>query len=137
MVEVNVVYEGQLHCAATHDPSGSVITTDAPRDNMGKGESFSPTDLVATGLATCIVTTMGIMAQRHGLDISGTKVRVEKHMSTSGLRRIARLPVEVRVPRTFDEEDRQRLENAARTCPVHKSLHPDIDSPITITFGAA
>jgi putative redox protein len=135
MVEVNVVYEGQLHCAAMHDPSGSIITTDAPRDNMGKGESFSPTDLVATGLATCIVTTMGIMAQRHGLDISGTKVRVEKHMSASGLRRIARLPVEVRVPRTFGDEDRQRLENAARTCPVHKSLHPEIDSPITISWG--
>jgi putative redox protein len=135
MVEVTVTYEGQLHCSATHGPSGSVITTDAPRDNMGKGESFSPTDLVATGLATCIVTTMGIMAQRHGLDISGTKVRVEKHMSTSGLRRIARLPVEVRVPRTFGEEDRQRLENAARTCPVHKSLHPDVDAPISITWG--
>jgi putative redox protein len=135
MVEVTVSYEGQLHCSATHGPSGAVITTDAPRDNMGKGESFSPTDLVATGLATCIVTTMGIMAQRHGLDISGTKIRVEKHMSTSGLRRIARLPVEVRVPRTFADEDRQRLENAARTCPVHKSLHPDIDAPITIAFG--
>jgi putative redox protein len=135
MVEVTATYEGQLHCSATHGPSGAVITTDAPRDNMGKGESFSPTDLVATGLATCIVTTMGILAQRHGLDISGTKVRVEKHMSTSGLRRIARLPVEVRVPRTFGDEDRQRLENAARTCPVHKSLHPDIDAPITITWG--
>ena len=135
MVEVNVTYEGQLHCSAHHGPSGSVITTDAPRDNMGKGESFSPTDLVASGLATCIVTTMGIMAQRHGLDIAGTKVRVEKHMSTSGLRRIVRLPVEVRVPQTFGDEDRQRLENAARTCPVHKSLHPDIDAPITITWG--
>ena len=135
MVEIKVVYEGQLHCTATHGPSGMTLTTDATKDNMGKGESFSPTDLVATALATCIVTTMGIVAQRHGLDLSGTKVRVEKHMSTSGLRRIARLPVELHVPRTFKDEDRQRLENAAHTCPVHKSLHPDVDAPISFKWG--
>lgn len=136
MVEINATYEGQLHCTATHGPSGTVLTTDAPRDNLGKGESFSPTDLMATALATCIVTTMGIVAQRHNLDISGTKVRVEKHMTTTGLRRIARLPVEVRVPRTFGQEDRQRLENAGHTCPVHKSLHPDVDAPISFVWGA-
>jgi putative redox protein len=135
MVEIKVTYEGQLHCSATHGPSGTVLSTDAPKDNMGKGESFSPTDLMATALASCIVTTMGIMAQRHNLDLSGTTVRVEKHMTTSGLRRIARLPVEVRVPRTFGEEDRQRLENAGHTCPVHKSLHPDVDAPITFAWG--
>src|SRR2546421_11696766 len=118
MVEINVVYEGQLHTAATHGPSGATLTTDAPKDNMGKGESFSPTDLLATALATCIVTTMGIVAQRHGLDITGTTVRVEKHMVTTGIRRIGRLPVEVRIPRTFGDDDRKRLENAAMTCPV-------------------
>ena len=131
MVEINIVYEGQLHCAATHGPSATVLTTDAPKDNMGKGESFSPTDLVATALGTCIVTTMGIVAQRHGIDISGTKVRVEKHMITTGIRRIGRLPVEIHVPHTVSEEDRQRLENAAGTCPVHKSLHPDVDAYAT------
>src|SRR3954451_16658330 len=83
MVEIKAVYEGQLHCTATHGPSGMTLTTDAPKDNMGKGESFSPTDLVATALATCVVTTMGIVAQRHNLDITGTTVRVEKHMITT------------------------------------------------------
>jgi putative redox protein len=136
MVEIKAVYEGQLHCTATHGPSGMTLTTDAPKDNMGKGESFSPTDLVATALATCVVTTMGIVAQRHNLDLNGTMVRVEKHMITTGIRRIGRLPVEVKVPRTFSDEDRQRLENAAHTCPVHKSLHPDVDSPITFTWGS-
>jgi putative redox protein len=103
---------------------------------MGNGESFSPTDLVATALGSCIVTTMGIVAQRHNLDITGTTVRVEKHMVTSGIRRIGHLPVEVHVPREFSEDDRKRLENAALTCPVHKSLHPDVDSPVTFKWGA-
>lgn len=135
MVEITATYEGQLHCVARHGPSGSALPTDAPKDNMGKGEAFSPTDLVATALGTCILTTMGIVAQRQGLDLTGSTVRVEKHMTTTGPRRIARLPVEIRVPRTFSEEDRQRLENAAHTCPVHKSLHADIEAPITITWG--
>ena len=103
---------------------------------MGKGESFSPTDLMATALGTCIVTTMGIVAQRHGIDISGTKVRVEKHMVTTGIRRIGRLPVEIHVPGVVSEEDRQRLENAATTCPVHKSLHPDVEAPVTFKWGS-
>ena len=136
MVEINIVYEGTLHCSAIHGPSGTVLTTDAPKDNMGKGESFSPTDLMATALGTCIVTTMGIVAQRHGIDISGTKVRVEKHMITTGIRRIGRLPVEIHVPREVSTEDRQRLENAATTCPVHKSLHPDVDAPVTFKWGS-
>jgi putative redox protein len=135
MVEINIVYEGQLHCTATHGPSGTVISTDAPKDNMGKGESFSPTDLVAAALGTCIITTMGIVAQRHGIDLSGTKVRVEKHMNVAPPRRIGRLPVEIHVPRTVSEEDRQRLEHAARACPVHKSLHPDIEAPVTFHWG--
>ena len=128
MVEISIVYEGELHCSATHGPSATVLSTDAPKDNMGKGESFSPTDLVATALGTCIVTTMGIVAQRHGIDISGTKIRVEKHMITTGIRRIGRLPVSIHIPRELALEDRRRLESAATHCPVHKSLHPDIDA---------
>jgi putative redox protein len=135
MVEINIVYEGTLHCSAVHGPSGTVLNTDAPKDNMGRGESFSPTDLVATALGTCIVTTMGIVAQRHNIDLSGTKVRVEKHMVTSPVRRIGRLPVEVHVPRELPPEDRQRLENAAMHCPVHKSLHPDVEAPVTFKWG--
>lgn len=136
MVEITAVYEGQLHCTATHGPSGTTLSTDAPKDNMGKGESFSPTDLVATALSTCILTTMAIVATRHGIDITGATVRVEKHMTTTGPRRIARLPAEVHMPRPLSPEDQQRLENAAHACPVHKSLHPDIDAPIQFAWGA-
>lgn len=135
MVEITATYEGQLHCSAKHGPSGSTLSTDAPKDNMGKGESFSPTDLVATALGTCMLTTMGIVAQRHNLDMTGATVRVEKHMTTSGPRKIARLPVEIRVPKTFSDEDRQRLENAALTCPVHKSLGHEVDSPVSFAWG--
>src|SRR5258706_10660251 len=131
MVEITTIYNGQLRTTATHGPSGGSLITDAPKDNMGKGEAFSPTDLVATALGTCIMTTMGIVAQRHNIDLAGATVRVEKHMSTSGIRRIARLPVELHLPRALADDDRKRLENAALTCPVHKSLHPDVDAPVT------
>src|SRR5438270_12569413 len=107
MVEIKITYEGQLRCEAVHGPSGTRLTTDAPQDNMGNGESFSPTDLLATALGTCIMTTMGIVAQRHNIDLSGSTVRVEKHMSTTGIRRIARLPVEIHLPRPLPDEDRQ------------------------------
>ena len=135
MVEIKIKYEDQLHCSATHGPSGTVLTTDAPKDNMGKGESFSPTDLVATALGTCIVTTMGIVAQRNNLDISGTTVRVEKHMTTTPPRRIAEMPVEIHVPHSLSEADRARLESAAHKCPVHASLHPDVKAPIIFKWG--
>jgi putative redox protein len=135
MVEITTVYNGQLRTTATHGPSGGTLITDAPKDNMGKGEAFSPTDLVATALATCILTTMGIVAQRNNLDITGATAKVTKEMVTTPIRRIGRLPVTVKMPRKLSEEDQKRLENAAHTCPVHKSLHTDIDAPITFTWG--
>jgi putative redox protein len=135
MVEINVTYNGQLRTTATHGPSGNSLITDAPKDNMGKGEAFSPTDLVATALATCILTTMGIVAQRNNIDMSGATARVTKEMVTSPIRRIGRLPVTVKMPNKLSDEDQKRLENAAHTCPVHKSLHTDIDAPITFTWG--
>jgi putative redox protein len=135
MVEIKIVYEGQLRCQATHGPSGTTLNTDAPKDNMGKGESFSPTDLVATALGACIMTTMGIVAQRHNIDLAGATVRVEKHMSTSGIRRIARLPVEIHLPQALPEDDRKRLENAAMTCPVHKSLGAEVEAPVFFRWG--
>jgi len=135
MVEVQIAYLGELRCEATHGPSGTKLITDAPTDNMGKGQSFSPTDLVAVALGTCILTTMGIVAQRHKLDLSGTRVKVTKEMVTAPLRRIGRLPVEIHVPRELGEEDRRRLEHAAHTCPVHKSLHPDVDAPVVFKWG--
>jgi putative redox protein len=135
MVEITSTYQGQLRCTATHGPSANTLTTDAPKDNMGKGEAFSPTDLVATALATCILTTMGIVAQRNNLDITGATVKVTKEMVATPARRVGRLTATIHVPKNFSEEDRQRLENAGRNCPVYKSLHPEIETPVTFVWG--
>ena len=129
MVNISVRYTGDLHCAATHGPSNAELATDAPADNMGKGEAFSPTDLVATALATCMATTMGIAAQKHGIDLSGMTVQVGKEMSKDAPRRIVRLPSEVHIPLPQDHPQRELLENAALHCPVHKSLGAEIDRP--------
>jgi putative redox protein len=135
MVEIQTVYEGNLHCTAKHGPSGAVLATDAPKDNMGKGEAFSPTDLVATALGTCILTTMGIVAQRMELDLSGSKAKVTKEMTAQAPRRIARLAVEIHIPRKFTPEQQEKLEHAGHACPVHKSMHPDVQMPITFHWG--
>ena len=131
-VQIDAVYQGSLGCTATHGPSGKTILTDAPVDNGGRGESFSPTDLVATALGTCILTILGLVADRHDLDLRGTTVRVEKEMTASPLRRIARLRTVVTYPAglRLDAEDAQRLQHAANHCPVHASLHESIDAPI-------
>ena len=134
MVEINVTYEGGLRCRAVHGPSQTELATDAPKDNMGKGEAFSPTDLVATALATCILTTMGIVAQRHNLDMTGATARVTKEMVSTPSRRIGRLACSVHIPRKLSPDDQQRLENAGHTCPVHKSLHPDVEAPISFVY---
>lgn len=131
MIEVNVTYEGDLRCKAVHGPSGESLHTDAPVDNNGRGESFSPTDLVATALATCMATVIGIIGKRKDIPLAGMKVRVEKHMSADAPRRIVRLPVEIEMPLPPDHPERALLESAARGCPVHQSVHPDIDKPIT------
>jgi putative redox protein len=136
MVAIEIAYLGQLRCQAQHMPSGTRLITDAPVDNHGRGESFSPTDLVATALGTCMLTIMGIVADREGLDLSGTTVQVAKEMVTSPARRIGRLSVEIHVPAALSAEDQQRLKAAALTCPVHKSMHPDIEIPIAMHFGA-
>ena len=135
MVQVDIVYEGNLHCRATHLPSGSVIETDAPKDNMGKGERFSPTDLVATALGTCILSIMGILARNMQIDLTGTKVTVIKEMVTVPVRRIGKLGVTVHVPVLLDDVQKQKLFNGAHTCPVHKSLHPDIQAPIEFIWN--
>ena len=133
MVTITARYEGDLCCTATHGPSTATLQTDAPKDNEGLGRFFSPTDLVATALGTCILTTMGIVARRHGIELQGAEVKVEKHMNAQP-RRIGRLPVEVVIRGSFDDAQKKLLENAAHTCPVHKSLHPDVDAPITIRW---
>jgi putative redox protein len=138
-VEIDIVYEGKLRCQATHGPSQTQLATDAPVDNHGRGESFSPTDLVAAALGTCMTTLMGIVADRNKLDITGTTVHVVKEMIQEPVRRIGTLRVTIRVPADkgtlLAAEDRKKLETAAMHCPVHKSLHPDIQTPIEFSYA--
>ncbi len=130
MVKVQIHYEGGLRCAATHGPSGKTVFTDAPVDNHGKGESFSPTDLVATALGACMATIMGIVAERHQIDLRGMEVEVTKEMSTDTPRRIAKLVTTIKVPLPPDHPQRVLLENAALTCPVHQSLSAEMEKPV-------
>ena len=134
-VSISVEYEGGLRCRATHGPSQNQFITDAPVDNHGKGESFSPTELVATALATCMATVIGFKAQQKGYDIAGMKVSVEKHMSADSPRRIVGLPITIQIPLPEDHPDRKLLEATALGCPVHHSVHPDIDKPVTFVWG--
>ncbi|HEX4038627.1 MAG TPA: OsmC family protein [Acidobacteriaceae bacterium] len=130
MVAIQIEYQGDLHCKAVHGPSGTDLTTDAPVDNQGRGESFSPTDLLATALGTCMLTVMGILARTLNLDIAGATATVQKEMTAALPRRIQRLTVNIHVPQTHSLENREKLERAVHTCPVHRSLHPDIEIPI-------
>ncbi|MCP9838389.1 OsmC family protein [Cyanobium sp. N.Huapi 1H5] len=122
MTTMTCRYEGALRCAAEHAPSGSQLITDAPVDNQGKGEAFSPTDLVATALATCLLTVMGIVAEREGMALEGARVRVEKGMTSTGERRIALLEAWIDLPAGLDDGQRQVLIRAGERCPVKVSL---------------
>ena len=135
MVSLTTTSEGGLRCRAVHGPSGTALVTDAPVDNHGKGESFSPTDLVATALGACMMTGMGIVAERHGIDLVGTKSETVKEMTKEPPRRIAALRTRLTIPLPADHPNRQLLEQAAHTCPVHKSLHPDIDAAIEFVWA--
>jgi uncharacterized OsmC-like protein len=126
MVTMHIEYTGDLRTTVLHEPSGTVIQTDAPTDNQGKGECFSPTDLCATALGSCIITTIGIKGLQKGWDITGSKVKVEKIMSSDTPRRIGQLNVEVRIPDRFSDQDKKHMINIAHACPVHQSLHPDV-----------
>jgi putative redox protein len=122
MTTMTCRYEGQLRCLAVHDSSGSELHTDAPLDNQGRGEAFSPTDLLATSLASCMLTIMGITAARHGIVIEGTTARVEKTMTTSAPRRVETLEVWVSLPADLDPQQRSLLRRAGENCPVKLSL---------------
>ncbi len=135
MVTITMVYEGDLHCAAIHQPSGTALATDAPVDNKGRGASFSPTDLVATALGTCVLTTMAIVAETLGVAMHTATAEVTKEMSKTPPRRIAALATTVRMPAGIAPEHRERLTQAAKHCPVHQSLHPDISAPITFEWA--
>lgn len=134
MTKMSVDYEGDLHCKITHEPSKTVIFTDAPVDNRGKGKSFSPTDLLAASLAGCIATTLAIFAQKKGWDLSGMRLEVEKEMESLPLRRIGRLPVTIWMPISLPVEEKQVLERVVKTCPVHKALASEIEIPIVMIW---
>ena len=131
-----VIYQGGLRTAATHQRSGTVIETDAPLDNQGKGERFSPSDLVATALASCMATIMGIAARTQGISIEGMQLDVEKIMAASP-RRIAEIKVDIRFPATETYSDKHRaiLEHAALTCPVYLSLHAELKKTVTFHWS--
>jgi len=127
MVEIKIDYEGDLHCNASHLPSGSRLVTDAPVDNNGRGEAFSPTDLVATAVGACMATVMGIVARRKDIALAGMTVTVRKFMSDDLPRRITCLEVDVNIPLPATHPERKVFENAALSCPVYQSIHPDIE----------
>jgi uncharacterized OsmC-like protein len=133
-VEITVDYEGQLRCGAVHGPSKNELLTDAPADNMGKGESFSPTDLVATALGTCILTTIGIVAQKKGFEVKNMRAHVEKHMSSDTPRRIMKLPVKIWISLPPDHPERALIEKTANSCPVYESVRKDIEMPIEFVW---
>ncbi len=127
MVEIQLSYEGDLHCSAVHMPSGNTLVTDAPLDNSGRGQAFSPTDLLATALGSCIATVIGIVAKRKEIAVEGMTVTVRKFMSDDQPRRIKRLELDLAIPLPASHTDRKLLESAARSCPVHHSIHPEIE----------
>jgi len=137
MVEIDVEYEGDLHCRLKHGPSGAEIVTDAPVDNQGKGEAFSPTDLLSAALGSCMMTIMGIYARRQQIDLRGSRVRVRKEMIADPIRRVGRFEVLFDLPGHIDVARRGALEKAAHACPVERSLQPDVKVDITFRYGSA
>ena len=135
MVEIDVAYQGDLRTNCQHRPSGRELETDAPVDNHGRGESFSPTDLLATALGTCMLTVMGIVARREGWALEGARTRVEKHMAADPVRRVGRLVLSFELPAGLSADARAMLEQAARTCPVKQSIHPEIETELVFRWG--
>jgi len=131
---INTIYIGELRTQATHIRSGKQLITDAPPDNKGKGESFSPTDLLATSLASCMLTIMGIAAREHGFSIDGTKVKTWKIMA-SDPRRVGEVKIALTFPKNnFTEKEKKIIERSAFTCPVYLSLHPDLKKTIEFNY---
>lgn len=133
MVEIAITYDGTLRCSASHGPSGTGLISDAPVDNHGKGESFSPTDLLATALGTCMMTYIGLLAERSGWDVTGTTMCVQKEMVADPIRRVGRLVVDIHIPIELSDKDLTVVENTVNTCPVKMSISDRIQVPITVT----
>lgn len=134
MVEMKAEYLGELHCSLTHGPSGAKVETDAPKDNAGRGASFSPTDLVGSALLSCAITTMAIKAPREDIPFETASGTVKKGMTTEGPRSIARLEIAIAMPSGLSAEHRATLEAIARGCPVALSLADAVDAPMTFTY---
>ncbi len=134
MSKTNIVYQNNLRTESEHIASGEKIITDAPVDNNGKGEAFSPTDLVATALGSCMITIMAISANKYDIDVTGTNASVKKIMG-SDPRRISEISIDINMNKNIEEKDRKRLERAALACPVHKSLHPDLEKKIRFIYS--
>ena len=134
MVEMTFLYSGGLHTQATHGPSGSVVETDAPVDNRGKGEAFSPTDLLSASLASCMLTTMAIRGESDAWVIDGATARIEKHMALEPRRRVGRIVVELDMPAGLPDAARTPLEQAARGCPVASSLADSVEVDLRVRW---
>ncbi len=129
-----VTYEGDLRTTCLHLKSGNTFITDAPVDNNGKGEAFSPTDTVATALASCMLTIMGIKARGLSVDLTNATATVTKHMAVNP-RRISKIEVQLQLPAKVSEKHRKILQHSANTCPVYHSLHPDIETEVVFSWS--
>lgn len=137
MAKIEIYYEGNLSTRSVFPESGEELLTDAPKDNQGEGKHFSPTDLVGVALGSCVLTLMGIMAKKLGVDITGTKASVSKEIANAPARRVGSLAVIVTSPHRFSAEITEKLEKAGHFCPVHHSLHPDIVQSFTFQWGVS
>ncbi|UOF00128.1 OsmC family protein [Bdellovibrio reynosensis] len=133
MVKMTAVYQGEKHCELTHGPSNAQISTDAPKDNNGKGEAFSPTDLLGAATGSCMLTVMAIAAEKDGVNLKNAWVTVEKEMSTAP-RKVAKLNVVLHMPQSIPQDYRKKLEDIALNCPVKLSLHPDLQMPVLFHY---
>lgn len=131
---MQVKYLGKLRCEATHIDSGNQIFTDAPKDNHGEGESFSPTDLLCTSLASCMITIMGITARNKNILLEGVSSEIEKVME-SNPRRVAKVNIKLNLRGELSDSEKRSLEKAAKTCPVALSLHPDLEQKVTFQYS--
>ena len=135
MITSSIKYEGGLHTTAIHVRSGNAIETDAPVDNQGKGEAFSPTDLLATSLASCALTTMGIIANKNNINIDGATAEITKHMAADP-RRVSKIDLTIQMPsdKVYNNEEKELMIRTALTCPVARSLHPDLMQEIVVKW---
>lgn len=133
-VKISGEYLGNFRVKLIHELSDTSLITDAPLDNEGLGSSFSPTDLVAAAAGSCVLTILGIIAKRDGINLEGMKVSVVKYMNTKGIRRISQLDIDLILPSTINSQYRAKLERAAHTCPVTQSLHPDVVVNLKINY---